>query len=72
MHKKINKGIKSILRKFGFHIEPEQKSAFDVVCGMEFPAVPVKHMSAHNGEAYYFCSQSCKDHFDNDPKKYVG
>lgn len=67
----MNKGIKSLLRKFGFHLEPEQKTVFDVVCGMEIPAPQVEYASTHNSEVYYFCSQSCKDHFDGEPENYA-
>ena len=34
MPKKINKRIKSILRRFGFHLEPEKDFVFDIVCGV--------------------------------------
>ena len=68
MHKKI----KSILKKVGLHIEKEPDTLFDIVCGMEFPAVNAKYHSVYKDEAYYFCSESCKTHFDNDPEKYVG
>ncbi len=44
----------------------------DVVCGMEFPAANAAHQSEHGGETYYFCSASCKSHFDGDPEKYAG
>lgn len=68
MHKKIH----SLLRKFGFHIETDSKKAFDLVCGMELGAGQVTHAVAYNGEPYYFCSVSCKRHFEGDPKKYIG
>jgi len=68
MHKKL----KSILKKVGFHIEAEPGVLFDVVCGMEFPASNAKYKSVHKGDAYYFCSESCKKHFDSDLEKYAG
>ena len=64
--------LKSILRKFGFHIEQESKKFFDVICGMELGIGTIKQAVEHKGETYYFCSKSCKNHFINDPKKYVG
>lgn len=64
--------MKKILKKFGFHVEEESETRFDVVCGMEFPAANAKQASEYNGEIYHFCSQSCKNHFDSDPEKYVG
>lgn len=68
MQKKTTK----ILRESGFHIEPEKALVFDVVCGMEFFPETAEFISSHNGEAYYFCSQVCKDHFDGNPEKYAG
>ncbi len=68
MHKKL----KSVLEKVGFHIEEEPNMLFDVVCGMEFPVANAKYQSAHRGDAYYFCSESCNSHFDGDPEKYAG
>ncbi len=72
MPKEINKRIKSFLHRFGLHLEPGKDVVFDIVCGMEVPAKTVKFTSAHSGEAYHFCSQSCKSHFDGDPGKYAG
>ncbi len=59
------------LRKVGAHIEPEAK-ALDVVCGMEVDPLHAKLHVEHSGEVYYFCSTTCKNHFVNDPEKYVG
>lgn len=53
------------------HIEQEAK-ALDVVCGMEIDPVHTKLHAEHRGEVYYFCSTVCKNHFVNDPQKYVG
>ncbi|MEK7616220.1 MAG: YHS domain-containing protein [Patescibacteria group bacterium] len=44
----------------------------DPVCGMEIDPAEAKHASDYKGETYYFCSASCKEHFDNNPEKYVG
>lgn len=44
----------------------------DVVCGMELDPKETKLHLEHKGEVYYFCNMSCKNHFANDPKKYVG
>lgn len=43
----------------------------DLVCGMEVAPVAEKS-SEYKGETYYFCSASCKEHFEKDPEKYVG
>jgi len=62
----------SIFKKFGFHEVKEPKSFFDVVCGMELTLNKIKHTVKHlNGVEYHFCSDMCKDHFVNDPNKYV-
>ena len=45
---------------------------FDVVCGMEFSAANVGYQSSYDGGSYFFCSELCKDHFENDPEKYAG
>ncbi len=69
----MRKKIKSFLHKLGFHMEPpESKTAFDLVCGMEISIRSAKHTFAHNNEVYHFCSESCYNHFKNDPGKYAG
>jgi uncharacterized protein (DUF302 family)/YHS domain-containing protein len=54
--------------------DQDQKSwkAFDLVCGMELNMTDVRHSFEHNGKEYYFCSRTCKNHFVEDPDKYVG
>lgn len=44
---------------------------FDTVCGMELDFGDVKMASSYNGETYYFCSKSCRDHFKAEPEKYA-
>jgi len=41
----------------------------DPVCGMTVKEKGVK--SVHNGQAYYLCSNFCKNVFEKDPEKYV-
>lgn len=53
------------------HIEPDKK-VLDVVCGMELDPLKTKLQAEHQGEIYYFCSQTCRNHLVNDPQKYVG
>ncbi len=65
------------LKKVMDKLSPEnqdQKSwkAFDLVCGMELNMGDVRHSFEHNGKEYYFCSKTCKNHFVDDPDKYVG
>ena len=65
--------ITSLLRRFGLHEVREPKTFFDVVCGMELTPDKIKHTVEHvDSITYHFCSKSCKDHFVNDPQKYVG
>ena len=53
------------------HIQPNEK-AFDVVCGMEVDPIHTKLHVEYEGSVYYFCSTTCKNHFVNDPQKYIG
>jgi Cu+-exporting ATPase len=46
------------------------KMVKDPVCGMEV-SKDTKFKSEYNGNTYYFCSRSCKDEFDKNPKKYI-
>lgn len=48
------------------------EKAFDVVCGMELDLATITHAVEYKGETYYFCSVSCKQHFEDDPEKYAG
>lgn len=44
--------------------------ARDPVCGMEVDE-KTEFRSEYNGKVYYFCSQHCKNEFDENPQKYV-
>ena len=68
----MKKKIKSVLRKFGFHIEAGPGMSIDLVCGMELDPVHTKLHVEHRGEVYYFCNTVCRNHFVNDPQKYAG
>jgi P-type Cu+ transporter len=46
-------------------------NVYDPVCGMEIKAQPAFGKREHNGETYYFCSQSCVDQFDQDSRRYM-
>lgn len=50
--------------------ENETEMAMDLVCGMEINKKTAKFTSKYKGQTYYFCSENCKQHFDNDPEKY--
>lgn len=44
----------------------------DPVCGMTIDADQTQWKSEYQGRTYYFCSQSCKRQFDEDPQRYAG
>lgn len=67
----MSKNITKQLKKIGMHIEPDIH-ALDVVCGMELDPTQTKLHAEYKGEVYYFCSTVCKNHFVNDPEKYIG
>ena len=48
------------------------EKAFDLVCGMELNLATITHAVERKGETYYFCSASCKKHFEENPKQYLG
>ena len=43
----------------------------DPMCGMEIDRAKAAEESEYNGKTYYFCSRSCKEMFDKDPKRYA-
>ena len=53
-------------------ILPSTVVVIDLVCGMELEQAKTKIHIEHNGEMYYFCANTCKNHFVNDPEKYTG
>ncbi len=44
----------------------------DPVCGMSVERATAKHLSTHDSEKYYFCSQNCQTKFDDNPQDYLG
>jgi YHS domain-containing protein len=44
----------------------------DPVCEMKIDENKAVGSSVYNGQTYYFCSQSCKQKFDQEPGKYAG
>ena len=48
------------------------KKVIDIVCGMELDPAKIKSAVEYKEETYYFCSDSCRKHFVDDPKRYVG
>ena len=43
----------------------------DPVCGMDVDPKTAAGKSEYEGKTYYFCSQQCKQQFDQDPARYV-
>lgn len=58
------------VKNTGMEVE-EEGMVMDLVCGMELDRKDAKLKSEYKGKTYYFCSQGCKTHFDNDPGKYA-
>lgn len=50
----------------------ERVKLVDPVCGMSVNKSTAAGSSTYAGKTYYFCSASCKQAFDADPKKYTG
>ncbi len=45
--------------------------AKDPVCGMEVDEKKAKFKAEHMGKTYYFCSEICKEKFEENPHKYM-
>lgn len=43
----------------------------DPVCGMLIEDTTAPAQSQYFGETYYFCSQSCKEAFEEEPEEYL-
>jgi P-type Cu+ transporter len=43
----------------------------DPVCGMELEEATAAAEAEHQGNRYYFCSESCKEAFERNPDNYV-
>lgn len=43
----------------------------DPVCGMQIDEQKAAGQSQYQGETYYFCSQHCKQKFDQNPQQYT-
>ena len=44
----------------------------DPVCGMQVEAENAAGQSEYRGQTYYFCSQGCKEGFEQNPEQYLG
>jgi YHS domain-containing protein len=45
--------------------------AMDPVCNMEVDELDTKFNSQYGNQTYYFCSEECKDTFDNKPEQFA-
>lgn len=45
--------------------------AIDPVCGMDVEPDKAAAESTYEGKEYYFCAETCKKKFDEDPAKYL-
>lgn len=43
----------------------------DPVCGMQVDPETAAASSEYEGRTYYFCSQGCKQKFDQNPQEYT-
>ena len=43
----------------------------DPVCGMEVEPTATAITSEFGGQTYYFCSEACKQQFDEAPQQYA-
>ncbi|MBD3234990.1 MAG: YHS domain-containing protein [candidate division Zixibacteria bacterium] len=43
----------------------------DIVCGMDVEITEETPRMEYEGETYYFCSEYCKEQFEEDPEKYA-
>src|SRR5262245_52417067 len=43
----------------------------DPVCGMKIDEKDANFKSQNQGETYYFCSEECKERFDQNPQQYT-
>lgn len=46
--------------------------AIDPVCGMEVNENSAPAKTEYDGVTYYFCSQNCRNTFEEDPEEYLG
>ncbi len=44
----------------------------DPVCGMEINMENAEERSEYQGEIFYFCSDQCRNKFDEDPGRFIG
>ena len=45
--------------------------AIDPVCGMGVDERTAKFKTEYQGKTYYFCNPRCKNHFEQNPEKFL-
>lgn len=45
--------------------------ATDPVCNMPVDEEGAAFTTDYDGRTYYFCSEHCKEEFENDPEEYI-
>ncbi len=45
--------------------------AIDPVCGMEVNETSAPFKTQYDEKTYYFCSEDCKQEFEEDPEEYI-
>ena len=43
----------------------------DLVCGMDVDEGTAVTSVEYQGKTYFFCAESCKEKFEQDPEKYI-
>jgi len=66
----MTKVTDKLLSKMGMQVETKANE-IDLVCGMEL-SQETKLTANYKNKIYYFCSENCQEHFQNDPEKYSG
>jgi len=53
------------------HGKEVKSMAIDPVCGMDVDEQQAAGISDYQGRSYYFCSEACKERFDQNPQQYI-
>jgi Cu+-exporting ATPase len=67
----VHAGGHSELIGLGLSSTPALAVAKDPVCGMSVNPATAKYKAEHEGQTFFFCSASCRDKFQAQPKKYL-
>ncbi len=43
----------------------------DLVCGMEIDSEAAEAREIHHGISYFFCSEECRQKFEQEPDRYI-